>query len=172
MLVFSVLLASTMSAPVLATMIRGATVEQSIDASGQIVIGRVVGFRPLLDDDGRIETAVRVIVEENLKGHSRPGSTIEIIASGGDFDGRRLIVVGEADYMRGERVLLQLEEIDGALRTIGLAMGKWRVIGQPPGEAIVRDLSALTVAGSTPMTEGPIPLEDFRTLVARRNGRH
>ncbi len=157
--------------PLSATMVRSAGLEETIDASLAIVSGRVLGQRPFRLADGTLMTAVSIRIEESLKGPFRSGERIEISAWGGKLGGERRVALGEAVYRRGERVLLQLEEIDGRLQTIGLAMGKWNRVAAPDGrERLVRDLSDLGVAGPR-MSEGPLPLERFRRLVAERGGR-
>ncbi len=113
--------------PALATMVRSASVEKMIDASHVIIVGRVVGQRAFRLDDGSILTGVAIRVEESLKGDLRQGARVEITAYGGELEGQRAVTLGEATYKKGERVLLQLEEIDGRLHTLGLSMGKWTV---------------------------------------------
>ncbi len=152
--------------PALATTVRSASLEETIDASHAIIVGRVIGHRAFRLDDGRIMTGVAVRVEESLKGDLRPGDRVEISTYGGELEGRRAVTLGEATYRRGERVLLQLEEIDGRLHTIGLSMGKWAVSEDERGRRhITRDLSGLGIVGGVKMTQGPIPMEDFRRLI-------
>ena len=156
--------------PALATMVRSASVEEMIDASHAIIVGRVVGQRAFRLDDGSILTGVAIRVEESLKGDLRVGERIEISAYGGELEGQRAVTLGEATYKKGERVLLQLEEIDGRLHTIGLSMGKWNVVEDERGRRhITRNLSGLGLVGGVKMTEGPIMLEDFRRLVEERS---
>ncbi len=156
--------------PALATMVRSASVEEMIDASRAIIVGRVVGQRAFRLDDGSILTSVAIRVEESLKGDLRRGQRVEISAYGGELEGGRAVTVGEASYRKGERVLLQLEEIDGRLHTIGLSMGKWNVVEDERGRRhITRNLSGLGLVGGVKMTEGPIMLEDFRRLVEERS---
>ncbi len=59
--------------PALATTVRSASLEETIDASHAIIVGRVIGHRAFRLDDGRIMTGVAVRVEESLKGDLRPG---------------------------------------------------------------------------------------------------
>ena len=148
-----------------ATVVKGVTLEHSIRASHAILVGQVVGSRAYAAQDGRILTGFRVRVEESLKGPFRAGETAEITTTGGDLDGRRLRVPGEASYRRGERVLVQLERIDGRWHTLGLASGKWSVTRDARGDHLTRDLSQLAVAGPARLSAGPVPLGEFRRLV-------
>jgi hypothetical protein len=70
--------------PAAASMVRRATLEESVRMSDAIVLGRVLGQRTVRLDDGTVATAVRVQVEEGLKGRIGAGSVIEVTAWGGD----------------------------------------------------------------------------------------
>lgn len=155
-----------------ATLVRSATLEETIDASAAIVIGKVLSLSPYKLADGRIMTAVRVRVEESLAGGFAPGEVVRVSAYGGSFRGRQAAVLGAARYVKGESVLLQLEPIDGRLHTLGLAMGKWNVSEDPfGGRYLTRSLAGLSLAGRAPVTEGPVSLDEFRSLVARSRER-
>lgn len=157
--------------PLDATTIRGVTLEESIDLSGAIVAGTVVGQRAVRDGDGGILTLVTLRVEESLKGPYAAGGRLEIAAWGGEIGAARQVALGEARYARGERVLLQLETIDGRLHTLGLALGKWSLARDARGgDHLTRSLAGLAVAGEARMTEGPLDLESFRALVLTRTG--
>jgi hypothetical protein len=147
-----------------ATVVKGVSLERSIRASEAILIGQVVGSRSYEDRDGRILTGFRVRVEEALKGPFRAGDVAEVTTTGGELDGRRLHVPGEAAYRKGERVLVQLERIDGRWHTLGLASGRWTLTRDERGEHLTRDLSQLAVAGPERMSSGPMPLDEFRRL--------
>lgn len=154
-----------------ATMVRSASLDEMIDASAAIVVGRVLGLRPYRLDDGRIMTAVRVRVEESLHGPFAAGETIQVTTHGGSYGGRHAVVPGAARYARGERVLLELEVIDGRLHTLGLALGKWSVIEDEFGERLLtRSLAGLGIAGASSLTEGPLALATYRDRVRRRRG--
>jgi hypothetical protein len=154
--------------PAAASMVRRATLEESVRMSDAIVLGRVLGQRTVRLDDGTVATAVRVQVEEGLKGRIGAGSVIEVTAWGGETPEGRFVAVGEATYRRGERVLLQLEVIDGRLHTLGLAARTWTVPQDAAGERhLTRDLSGLGLVGDAEMTEGPLPLTELRRSLPR-----
>lgn len=154
--------------PLAATMVRAVSLEEAVDLSEAIVTGTVVKQRTYRAAGGLL-TAVTVRVDEGLKGRYRAGDRIEVTAWGGELGGRRQVALGEAEYRKGERVLLQLERIDGRWHTLGLAVGKWNVVRGPAGiEHLVRSLAGLGVAGDLEMTEGPLPLDAFRDLVELR----
>jgi hypothetical protein len=155
--------------PAAATLVRSASLEETIDASDAIVVGRVVGQRAYRTEDGGIMSGIAIRVDRSLKGQLAEGSRIEISAYGGELDGQRAVALGEASYRKGERVLLLLERVDGRLQTIGLSMGKWTVSEDAHGRShLTRDLSGLGTAGAAKMTEGPIPLDEFGRLVEER----
>ncbi len=157
--------------PAPATMVKSASLDESIDASLAIVAGSVVSERSARLGDGTVVTVIGVRVEESLKGPFAAGRVLDVTAWGGERGGRRVVALGEAVYRKGERVLLQLERIDGRLHTLGLAMGKWSLVrGEDRDDHLVRSLAGLAVAGPA-MTEGPLALDDFRARVLARAAR-
>lgn len=161
------------AAPAAATSIKSATLEQTLDASAAIVVGRVLGQHPYRLADGTVMTAVTVQVEESLAGPYQAGRRLVVSAFGGEDRGGRWLAVGEATYHRGERVLLQLEVIDGRLHTLGLSLGKWTVHeGEDGSRFLTRDLSGLSFVGGAQMSEGPLSLESFRRAVERGRRLH
>lgn len=169
-LVAASLLAPLIGAPLGATRIRAVTLEESIDLSSAIVTGKVVAKRAARERDGGLLTVVTVCVEESLKGPYLRGDRIEVSAWGGEMGAARQVALGEAIYRRGERVLLQLEPIDGRLHTIGLAVGKWNLVRGADGDVMVRSLAGLEADGGAALTEGPLALDDFRALTRARLG--
>lgn len=154
-----------------ATVVRAAGLDESIRASEAILVARVAGTRAFESEDGRILTGVRLRVEESLKGAFRSGDSVEIAASGGELNGRRMVTIGEASYRAGERVLVQLERIDGRWHTLGLSLGKWSLTRDERGtDHVTRDLSQLALAGPERVTAGPLPLDDFRRRVREAAG--
>lgn len=152
-----------------ATTIKSATLEETIEWSHAIVTGEVLGQR-VVRSGGDLITRVQVRVEESLRGPFRPGDRLVVSAFGGALGDRRQVALGEALYEPGERVLLQLEAIDGRLHTLGLAAGKWNLVEGADGEEqMVRSLEGLAlVGGSREMTAGPLALDEFRGLVLSR----
>ncbi len=145
-----------LACPLLSTTVLYVPVGESIRLSGLIVKGEVVGVYPGFDSQDQIVTTVVLSVEESLKGPAAVGDTVTFQAWGGSFAGWNVETVGEASYAIGDRVLVQLEEIDGVWHTLGLAFGAWRVVRDPEGgEILRRDLSdlALVNADSAPVTE-------------------
>lgn len=159
--------------PAAATTIKSATLEETLDASTAVVVGRVLGQHPYRLADGTVMTAVTVEVEESLAGPFPAGRRLVISTFGGEDRGGRWMAIGEAAYHRGERVLLQLEVIDGRLHTLGLSLGKWTVHeGEDGSRFLTRDLSGLSIVGGAQMSEGPISLESFRRAVERGRRLH
>jgi hypothetical protein len=149
-----------------ATVVKAVSLEDSIRGSEAILVGRVMATRTFEDNDGRVMTGVTLRVEEALKGAFRGSDSVEVAALGGSLGGRRMAAIGEATYRVGERVLVQLETIDGRWRTIGLALGKWTLARDERGaDQLRRDLSGLAFAGRAQVTSGPVRLDDFRRAV-------
>jgi hypothetical protein len=133
-----------------------------VDTSSFVVTGEVTDVRAVVGPAGRIETRVRLAVEEGIKG--RVGRDVTFVQPGGEAEGRAVVIFGNAQYTVGERVLVFLRRrADGALTTTALGLGKYRIEGDTRSgrravreagsadrralEAFVRDLRALAGAG-------------------------
>ncbi|HEX9941719.1 MAG TPA: hypothetical protein VGG03_06870 [Thermoanaerobaculia bacterium] len=148
-----------------ATTIAYVPLRQSVRMSDVVAVGYVLGMEAVYNREGEIVTRVDVLVEEPLKGAVQPGQVVSFHAWGGSLDGVNVETVGEARYRLGEKVLLQLEDIDGEYHTLGLAFGKWNVVRDKAGSPwITRSLSDLEMVG---VTEAPVvqfPLERMRRI--------
>jgi hypothetical protein len=150
------LLAGTVSA----TTIAYVPMSRSVQMSDLVLIGYVVGLEPVLNHDGEIVTRVDLLVETPLKGGAGQGQVFSFHAWGGHLDGVNVETVGEARYRLGEKVLVQLESIEGEYHTLGLAFGKWDVVRDAAGKPwIKRDLSDLDMVGITEAPVEQIPLD-------------
>jgi len=162
-----VLLAGTVSA----TTIAYVPMKRSVQMSELVLIGYVVGVEPTYNRDGEIVTRVDLLVETPLKGGADHGQIFSFHAWGGHLDGVNVETVGEAHYRLGEKVLVQLENIEGEYHTLGLAFGKWNVVRDPAGAPwIKRDLSDLDMVGLTEAPVEQIPLDRMLRTV-REAGR-
>lgn len=155
--------------PLMATTVAFVSNEDSVRMSEVILIGRVVNVENTYDREGQIVRNITVAVREVLKGKAQPGATFIFRAWGGVKDGVRDEALGEAKYKAGERVLLQLENIDGAYHTLGLSFGKWNLEKDKAGrEMIRRDLSGLM---GVKTEKAPVPvvmeLRQMRELVKK-----
>lgn len=146
-----VLLAGAVSA----TTIAYVPMKRAVQMSDLVLIGYVVGLEPTRNHEGEIVTRVDLLVETPLKGGAGEGQVVSFHAWGGHLDGVNVETVGEARYRLGEKVLVQLESIEGEYHTLGLAFGKWDVVRDPSSGApwIKRDLSDLDMVG---LTEAPV----------------
>jgi hypothetical protein len=154
--VFLYLVAFILAAPLLATTVLYVPVAESVRLSGLIVKGEVVGIYPGFDAQEQIVTTVVLAVDETLKGNVVPGDTVSFQAWGGSFAGWNVETEGEASYELGEKILVQLEDIDGVWHTLGLSFGKWLVVKDADGgEILKRDMTDLYLlnADSAPVTE-------------------
>ena len=162
---FPWMLALLIATPLLATTVVSVPVGESVRLSGLIVKGEVLNLYAGLDAEGQIVTNVTVAVSETLKGDAPVGGTVTFQAWGGSLGGFNVETVGEAKYSVGEKVLVQLEDIDGTWHTLGLAFGKWNVQTDRDGEEILRrDLSelCLVLSDSAPVNE--ISMHEFKRL--------
>ena len=157
-------------APAAATTVMYVPVAKSIQLSELVVIGHVLKLEPAYNREGEIVTKVHLLVQETLKGSLQRGEVFVFDAWGGSLDGTTVETVGEASYKLGEKVLVQLENIDGEYHTLGLSFGKWNVVKGTNGtQTVVRNLSDLHLVGLGETPVESMPLRRMRTLVKSAN---
>jgi hypothetical protein len=149
-----------------ATTIVYVPLRKSVQMSDLVLVGYVVGVQAEYGREGEIVTRIDLLVEEPLKGGAGPGEIFSFHAWGGSLDGVNVETVGEARYRLGEKVLVQLEDIEGEYHTLGLAFGKWNVVRDKAGSPwITRDLSDLEMVGVAEAPVEQVPLERMRQTV-------
>lgn len=152
-----------------ATSVLYVPIERSIELSDAVLVGHVLRMEAAYNADGEIVTRIDLLVEETLKGDVRPGETFTFDAWGGSLDGVHVETVGEAQYRLGQKVLVQLENINGEYHTLGLSFGKWDVAKDAKGRQwISRSLSDLNVVGITEAPLEKMPLRQMREAVRER----
>ncbi|RLB51968.1 MAG: hypothetical protein DRJ42_15870 [Deltaproteobacteria bacterium] len=113
-----------------ATTQRTLSLEELVDTSDVIVVGRVLRTEAVPEGPSGqpgIHTRVDVGVEDWLFG-SAPQSIVTVWVHGGRLGDRMRVVSGQARFERGERVLLFLFAADsGGLWPNGMAQGKRRL---------------------------------------------
>jgi hypothetical protein len=165
-LVLAVALAALCAVSASATTVLYVPMQKSVRLSDAILLGYVQSLEPAYNADGDIVTRVHLLVEESLKGGVRPGEVFTFDAWGGSLGGVNVETVGEAHYQLGEKVLVQLESIDGEYHTLGLSFGKWHVApGQDGRPMIIRSLSDLNMVGVSETPVERFPLHRLRQLV-------
>jgi len=154
-----------------ATTIVYVPLKRSVQMSDLVLVGYVVGVQPEYGREGEIVTRVDLLVEERFKGAAEPGQIFSFHAFGGSLDGVNVETVGEARYRLGEKVLVQLEDIDGEYHTLGLAFGKWNVVRDKAGSPwITRELADLEMVGVAEAPVEQVPLERMRQAVRAAAG--
>lgn len=152
-----------------ATTVLYVPIERSIDLSDAVLVGHVLRMEAAYNAEGEIVTRIDLLIEETLKGDLRRGEVFTFDAWGGSLDGVNVETVGEARYRLGQKVLVQLENIDGEYHTLGLSFGKWDVTRDAKGVSwISRSLSDLNVVGATEMPVERMPLRAMREAVRER----
>lgn len=140
-------------------------IKKSIQLSDYVLVGHVQRLEAAYNAEGEIVTRVHLLVEESLKGDIRKGEVFVFHARGGSLDGVRVETVGEARYELGEKVLVQLENIQGEYHTLGLSFGKWNVIRENNGSSsVVRSLFDLNLVGVTESPATILPLNRMREI--------
>jgi hypothetical protein len=148
-----------------ATTVAYVPLRKAIRMSDAVVVGYVLSTESVYNREGEIVTKVNVLVEEAMKGGVQAGEIVSFHAWGGSLDGVNVEAVGEARYQLGEKVLLQLEDIDGEYHTLGLSFGKWNVVRDKAGvEWAVRNLSDLHMVGVDESPVVKMPLGQMRSV--------
>jgi len=149
-----------------ATTVAYVPMKKAVQMSELVLIGYVVGMEPGYDREGQIVTRIDLLVESPLKGGAERGQVFSFHAWGGHLDGFNVETVGEAHYKLGQKVLVQLENIDGEYHTLGLAFGKWDVVRDSAGAPwITRDLEDLNMVGVTEAPVEQLPLNQMLRTV-------
>jgi len=140
-------------------------IKKSIQMSDYVLVGYVQKLEPAYNAAGEVVTRVHLRVEESLKGDVRPDEVFVFDAWGGSLDGVNVETVGEARYNLGDKVLVQLESIQGEFHTLGLSFGKWNVIRERDGSSsAMRSLFDLSVVGQTEAPITKLPLDRMREI--------
>lgn len=152
-----------------ATTVMYVPMNKSVDLSDVILLGHVLRMEPTYNAEGEIVTRIDLLVEEGLKGGVDGGGVFSFFARGGSLGGVHVETVGEAKYRLGEKVLVQLEAIDGEYYTLGLSFGKWNVAQEQDGRHVmVRKLSDLNMVGVDETPVERFPLQRMREIAHRQ----
>lgn len=152
-----------------ATTVLYVPIDRSIEMSEAVLVGHVLRMEPAYNANGEIVTRIDLLVEESLKGDAGAGEIVTFEAWGGSLDGVNVETVGEARYRLGQKVLVQLENVNGELHTLGLSFGKWDVTKDAKGQQwLSRSLSDLNVVGITEAPVEKMPLRQMREVVRER----
>lgn len=148
-----------------ATTVLYVPIKKSIQMSDYVLVGHVQRLEAGYNAEGEIVTKVHLLVEESIKGDVGQGEVFVFHARGGHLDGVRVETVGEARYELGDKVLVQLENIQGEYHTLGLSFGKWNVLREKDGSSsVLRSLFDLNLVGVTESPVTILPLNRMRAI--------
>ncbi len=149
-LILPCLLVTGLFADAHATVMRYLEIEELAQLSTDVFQGQVLSTRTYWDEShSRIYTAVRVQVNETLKGAAKRGALVTITQLGGELDGMRLDYSGRPQFSNGESLVLFTKAgRKQDLIVVGLKQGKLRVVG----DEVVRDFSGITLLEETAAT--------------------
>ena len=149
-----------------ATTVMYVPIKKSIQMSDYVLVGHVLRLEPAYNAEGEIVTRVHLLIEESLKGDANSGEVFVFDTWGGSLDGVTVETVGEARYNLGDKVMVQLENIQGEYHTLGLSFGKWNVVRENDGSSsVVRSLFDLNVVGLNESPVNKLPLGRMREIV-------
>jgi hypothetical protein len=168
-IILTALAVALCASAVSATTVLYVPIDKSIEMSEMVLVGHVLRMEAAYNGDGEIVTRVALLVEESLKGDVKPGDVLTFDAWGGSLDGVNVETAGEARYRLGQKVLVQLENVNGEYHTLGLSFGKWDVSKDAKGKQwISRSLSDLNVVGVNEAPVEKMPLRQMREAVRER----
>jgi hypothetical protein len=148
-----------------ATTVLYVPIKKSIQMSDYVLVGHVQRLEAGYNAEGEVVTRVHLLVEESLKGDVRQGEVFVFDTWGGSLDGVTVETVGEARYNLGDKVMVQLESIQGEYHTLGLSFGKWNVVRENDGSSsVVRSLFDLNVVGINEAPVTKLPLSRMREI--------
>ncbi len=169
-LVWIVLAGCLLFAPLQATVLVPATLEELSREAHTIVRGRVVATDAIATGDWRsIETVVTLATEGALKGSV--GSAVQFRMPGGQVGRYRRVVLGAPELRVGQRVIVFLTDRRADLPyVIGLGQGVFRLVQRsdgwvvtPPVADAVANLPQAVVRGDG--SRRLLPLADFEREV-------
>jgi len=115
------------------------TIEELTVRADSILVGEVADIASYQEGEGNIYTVVTLSVEQTIKGEAAGQMTIKV--TGGEVDGLGLWVEDVPSFEPEEKVVVFLEEIEGAFGVCGWHQGKFTI-----------DKNNM-VSGNTPLTE-------------------
>jgi len=137
------LLASSLQA--LATTVERFTLDDLVQKSGRIVVGKCISRESRWNDRNTlILTTARIAVSEPLKGSS--DGFVNVVTVGGTLDGITQTVSGMPVFEPEEEVLLFLEPSkNGHWQPLGMSQGKFRILRnrQTGEQEVIHSLSGL-----------------------------
>lgn len=173
---FALLAALGLMFPVraLATSLNEVSVHDLVGHSDRVVLGRVVDVDVVPSGPAGqpgIHTRVLVEVSETLLG--RDEALLEVWVQGGELDGRRRVLTGQARFVAGEEVALFLFEAGGGLWPTAMSLGKWVLEGHsvmPPSAPVhpPRGVTALLSEAQPAAMLPVLSIDELRQLVASR----
>jgi hypothetical protein len=146
-LLLSVCLTLFASFPLLSTTVEKFTLDDLVQKSGRIVVGKCISRESRWNDRNTlILTTARFVVSEPLKGSS--DGFVNVVTVGGTLDGITQSVSGMPVFEPEEEALLFLEPSkNGHWQPLGLSQGKFRIHRnrQTGEEEVVHSLSGLAL---------------------------
>ena len=115
--------------PAAGSIVKALELEELVDQSEQIVVGRVVFSESFVRENGNLGTWHRVQIERDIRGSAPSEGEVIVETLGGRIGDIAMRVEGEPSFSEGERVVLFIR--DGgpytAFRPVGMGQGVMRV---------------------------------------------
>lgn len=148
----SLFLLTLASATATATVAKLMTMDRLIDRSDRIVRATVAGQKSQFDKKYNLVTT-RTTLEVSETYWGSPKKTLVIEQFGGEADGLKTIIAGDARFSAGEEVIVFLKDArdkSGLHFLTAMAQAKYTIKKQPDGATVIwRDLDGLTFHDSS-----------------------
>ena len=170
-----------------ASVVLALELDELVEQSDRIFLGRVVYSESFEYPNGYIGTWHRIVVERELRGTQSDESEVIVETLGGSIGGLGMHVAGEPRFTLGERVLVFATESGSlqAVRPVGMGQGVMRVRTEAGVDRVRQTRAGMVLMrrnaqGVLKQAEGALrgeeQLETFlsrvRSLVDRKRGNH
>jgi hypothetical protein len=150
--------------PATAALLAATSVEEAARSSDAVVRGTVLSARGRLAAGGRrVVTDVEIAVASAWKG--APGETVHLVIPGGTTASLGMAVDGAPRFEEGEDVVVFLGRNGAFWQVMGLAMGKYRVVGPEALPAFASEDVLPRALAAGERAAGPMPVAELERRV-------
>jgi hypothetical protein len=153
-----------LAGPAAAALFAATSVEEAARSSDAVVRGTVVSARGRVTAGGRrVVTDVDIAVSSAWKG--TPGETVRVVVPGGSTAALGMHVDGAPSFQEGEEVVVFLGRAGPSWQVMGLAAGKYRVVGTDARPAFAPEDVRPRALAAGERAAGPMPLVELERRV-------
>ena len=180
-----VLTAALWASPSDASIVRALGLEELVEQSDRIFVGRVAYSESFAYPSGNIGTWHRIVIERDIRGAAPDEREVLVETLGGSLDGVSMRIEGEPSFTIGERVFVFARDDGGvqAFRPVGMGQGVMRIRTEGGVDHVRQTRAGMVLMrrnaqGLLQKAQGALPREErldtflsrVRTLVDRQAG--